>query len=82
MFVMVMGLSIGCERSLSVSSKPVFFVVQKMRQDYWDKQTNVARYKLSEWTTTASGTPFRWDSHWYTLQDDIQVGDTLIFIKK
>jgi hypothetical protein len=76
LLVMVMGISIGCERSLSVSSKPTFFVIQTIRQDNWDKKTNVAQYKLECYTSTGMQ-----KTHWFTLQEGFQVGDTLKFTK-
>jgi hypothetical protein len=82
MFVMVVGLSTGCERSLSVSSKPTFFIIEKITQDKWDKQANVTQYKLQIWATTSGGLLSHLEDHWYTLQEGFQVGDTLKFIKK
>lgn len=79
---MVMGISIGCERNLSTSNDPTFFVVEKIRQDSWDKQASVVQYKVQIWITTSGGLLALTTSHWFTLQEGFQVGDTLKFIKK
>jgi hypothetical protein len=80
--VIITGISTGCERSLSTSTNPTFFVVQTIHQDSWDKQFNVAEYILQMWTTDNKGTLSLAKTRWYTLQEGFQVGDTLVFTQK
>lgn len=79
--LMTVGITTGCEKSLSRSSKPTFFVIQTITQDYWDKKTNVCRYEIQVWTTYSDGSLAISKNDWFTLQEGFQIGDTLRLTK-
>lgn len=74
---MIVGITTGCQKYYSASSKPTFLAVEKISQDKWDKERNVVQYKLQTWISTGIS-----ETHWYTLQEGFQIGDTLILVKK
>lgn len=79
---MVVVISAACKKNLSTSSAPVFFTIDRISQNIWDKEKNVAKYRLREWISSKSGSLAIIDTHWFTLQEEFQVGDTLILVKK
>lgn len=79
--IIVLGLCTGCGKFMSDSDKPPIFVIQKVTQDRFEKELNVAKYKIRIFTFGSQGSPIMSEDKWFTLEEGFQVGDTLKLTK-
>ena len=80
-FVLIMSIITGCDKSWSSSTKPAALIVVQIDQKQHDKENHVCMYKIKYISFDIDGS--KWlDYKWYTLSEGFQVGDTLTLCKK
>lgn len=81
LLVLILGLSTGCKRFFSGSSKPPIFIIEEITQNSGESRLNVARYKVVKYTFMENGDVLYRTHEWFALEEGFQIGDTLRLTK-
>jgi hypothetical protein len=79
--LMIVVLLTGCEKEMSNSNFPTFYVIREKSQDEYQKGRKTAQYYISAYTTDGQHQPSKLQSYWFTLEETFEAGDTLRFTK-